>query len=93
MRQAVPLSLLAAVVSGLACLPMVNALLASGHTPQTSLGDLAGTVPAVAAGLLVHLACVRWPWPRRSSPRTRCCPAWWPAGSPRRRCSDPPTGW
>jgi putative ABC transport system permease protein len=68
MRQAVPLSLLAAVVSGLACLPMVNALLASGHTPGASLGDLAGTLPAVAAGLLVHLACVRWAVTRGFAP-------------------------
>ena len=68
MRQAAPLSLLAAVVSGLACLPMVNALLASGHTPGASLGDLAGTVPAVAVGLLVHLACVRWAVTRGYAP-------------------------
>lgn len=68
MRQAVPLSLLAAVVCGLACLPMVNALLASSHTPGVSLGDLAGTVPAVTAGLLVHLACVRWAVTRGYAP-------------------------
>jgi putative ABC transport system permease protein len=68
MRQAVPLSLLAAVMSGLACLPMVNALLGIGHTPRASLGDLAGTVPAVAAGLLVHLACVRWAVTRGYAP-------------------------
>ena len=68
MRQAVPLSLLAAVVSGLACLPMVNALLTRDHTPGASLGDLAGTVPAVAAGLLVHLACVRWAVTRGYAP-------------------------
>jgi len=68
MRQAVPLSLLAAVVSGLACLPMVNALLASSHTPGASLGDLAGTVPAVAVGLAVHLACVRWAVTRGYAP-------------------------
>jgi putative ABC transport system permease protein len=68
MRQAVPLSLLAAVASGLACLPMVNALLARDHTPGASLGDLAGTVPAVAAGLLVHLACVRWAVTRGYAP-------------------------
>jgi putative ABC transport system permease protein len=68
MRQAVPLSLLAAAVSGLACLPMVNALLARGHTPGASLGDLAGTLPAVAAGLLVHLACVRWAVTRGYAP-------------------------
>lgn len=68
MRQAVPLSLLAAAVSGLACLPMVNALMARDHAPGASLGDLAGTLPAVAAGLLVHLACVRWAVTRGYAP-------------------------
>src|SRR6266702_5367187 len=68
MRQAVPVSLLAAVVSGLLCLPMVNALLAADRTPRASLGDLAGCLPAVAVGLLAHLGCVRWAVTRGYAP-------------------------
>jgi putative ABC transport system permease protein len=68
LRQAVPVSLLAAVVSALLCLPLVNAVLASSQSPGASLGDLAGSLPAVAAGLLVHLACVRWAVTRGYAP-------------------------
>ena len=68
MRQAVPVSVLAAVVSGLLCLPMVNALLAGQHEPGATLGDLVNSLPAVAAGLLAHLACVRWAVTRGYAP-------------------------
>ncbi len=68
MRQAVPVSLLAAAVSALLCLPLVNAVLAGGKTPGASLGDLAGSLPAVAVGLLAHLACVRWAVTRGYAP-------------------------
>jgi putative ABC transport system permease protein len=68
MRQAVPVSVLAAVVSGLLCLPMVNALLAVSHGPGATLGDLVNSLPAVAAGLLAHLACVRWAVTRGYAP-------------------------
>jgi putative ABC transport system permease protein len=68
MRQAVPVSLLAAAVSALLCLPLVNAVLATGKTPGASLGDLASSLPAVAAGLLAHLACVRWAVTRGYAP-------------------------
>jgi putative ABC transport system permease protein len=68
MRQAVPVSLLAAAVSALLCLPLVNAVLAAGKTPGASLGDLASSLPAVAAGLLAHLACVRWAVTRGYAP-------------------------
>jgi putative ABC transport system permease protein len=68
MRQAVPVSLLAAVVSALVCLPLVNAVLASSKSPGASLGDLAGSLPAVAVGLLAHLACVRWAVTRGYAP-------------------------
>jgi putative ABC transport system permease protein len=67
-RQAVPASLLAAVVSALLCLPLVNAVLASGKSPGASPGDLAGSLPAVAVGLLAHLACVRWAVTRGYAP-------------------------
>jgi putative ABC transport system permease protein len=68
MRQAVPVSLLAAAVSALLCLPLVNAVLASGKSPGASLGDLVGSLPAVAVGLLAHLACVRWAVTRGYAP-------------------------
>jgi putative ABC transport system permease protein len=68
MRQAVPVSLLAAVVSALLCLPLVNAVLASSKSPGASLGDLVSSLPAVAAGLLAHLACVRWAVTRGYAP-------------------------
>jgi putative ABC transport system permease protein len=68
MRQAVPVSLLAAVVSALLCLPLVNAVLASSKSPGASLGDLVGSLPAVAIGLLAHLACVRWAVTRGYAP-------------------------
>ncbi len=68
MRQAVPVSLLAAVVSALLCLPLVNAVLASSKSPGASLGDLVSSLPAVAVGLLAHLACVRWAVTRGYAP-------------------------
>jgi putative ABC transport system permease protein len=68
MRQAVPVSLLAAAVSALLCLPLVNAVLASGKSPGASLGDLVRSLPAVAVGLLAHLACVRWAVTRGYAP-------------------------
>jgi putative ABC transport system permease protein len=68
MRQAVPVSLLAAVVSALLCLPLVNAVLASDKSPGASLGDLVSSAPAVAVGLLAHLACVRWAVTRGYAP-------------------------
>jgi putative ABC transport system permease protein len=68
MRQAVPVSLLAAVVSALVCLPLVNAVLASSKSPGAPLSDLAGSLPAVAVGLLAHLACVRWAVTRGYAP-------------------------
>jgi putative ABC transport system permease protein len=68
MRQAVPVSLLAAVVSAPLCLPLVNAVLASSKSPGASLGDLASSLPAVAVGLLAHLACVRWAVTRGYAP-------------------------
>ncbi len=68
MRQAVPVSLLAAVVSALLCLPLVNAVLAGSTSPGASLGDLVSSLPAVAAGLLAHLACVRWAVTRGYAP-------------------------
>jgi putative ABC transport system permease protein len=68
MGQAVPVSVLTAVVSGLLCLPAVNALLAGQHEPGATLGDLVNSLPAVAAGLLAHLACVRWAVTRGYAP-------------------------
>jgi putative ABC transport system permease protein len=68
MWQAVPVSLLAAVVSALVCLPLVNAVLAGSKSPGASLGDLVGSLPAVAVGLLAHLACVRWAVTRGYAP-------------------------
>ncbi len=68
MRQAVPVSLAAAGLSALVCLPLVNAVLASSKSPGASLGDLVTSLPAVAAGLLAHLACVRWAVTRGYAP-------------------------
>ena len=38
------------------------------HEPGATLGDLANSLPAVAAGLLAHLACVRWAVTRGYAP-------------------------
>jgi putative ABC transport system permease protein len=60
MRRAIPVALLAAVVSWLLCLPMVNVLLAAAGAHRASLADLVGCLPAVALGLVAELGCVRW---------------------------------